>query len=362
MSGAGDYSRLDRLVHRLAFARPSVQLAAADMEDGMFARDLAGVALDRPIFVTSLPRAGTTVLLTALTQSPQLAAHTYRDMPFVMAPLIWSRLSGSFRKSAALRERAHGDGVTVGYDSPEAFEEVVWKTFWPAHYRADRIGLWQATDRNPEGEAFLARHMRKIVALRCGADAARGRYISKNNANIARLPLIAQVFPDARIVVPVRAPLEHAASLLRQHLNFLDQHGRDPFVQRYMADIGHLEFGALHRPIGFPGFAERARSLDPRDINYWLAYWIAGFDHVAAADSAVTFVSHEGLAASGAAGVARLCAAIDIEPGAHLDAMAAAFREVPPQAREIAADTALAAEAEALHGRLLAGSLLVNQS
>ena len=69
MSGAEDYSRLDRLVHRLAFARPAVQLSAADMEDGMFARDIAGVALDRPIFVTSLPRAGTTVLLTALAVS-----------------------------------------------------------------------------------------------------------------------------------------------------------------------------------------------------------------------------------------------------------------------------------------------------
>jgi hypothetical protein len=42
--------------------------------------------------------------------------------------------------------------------------------------------------------------------------------------------------------------------------------------------------------------------------------------------------------------------------------MAAAFREVPPRAGRIAADPALAAEAEALHGQLLAGSLLVNQS
>jgi hypothetical protein len=60
--------------------------------------------------------------------------------------------------------------------------------------------------------------------------------------------------------------------------------------------------------------------------------------------------------------VARLCAANDIEPGAHLDAMAAAFREVPPRAVYITAETGLATEAEALHSRLLAGSLLVNQS
>lgn len=362
MTATGGYSRLDRLVHRLAFARPSVQLAAADMEDGMFARDIAGVPLDRPVFVTSLPRAGTTVLLTALAQARDLAAHTYRDMPFVMAPLLWSRLSGGFRKSGTLGERAHGDGVEVGYDSPEAFEEVVWKTFWPDHYTADGIALWDAGDRDAGGEAFLARHMRKIVALRCGPDAPRGRYISKNNANIARLPLIAEVFPDARIVVPVRAPLEHAASLLRQHLNFLDQHARDAFVRRYMADIGHLEFGDLHRPIGFPGFSDRARGLDPRSIDYWLAYWIAAFTHVADRGGGAILVSHEGLAASGASGVARLCAAIGVEPGAELAGMAAAFREVPPRARDCAADPGLVAEAEALHDRLLGASLEVNLS
>ena len=28
-------------------------------------------------------------------------------------------------------ERAHGDGMTIGYDSHEAFEEVLWRAFWP---------------------------------------------------------------------------------------------------------------------------------------------------------------------------------------------------------------------------------------
>ena len=48
MKTAINYSRLDRLVHRLAFASPSVQLAAADIEDSIFGRISTGCrSIDR---------------------------------------------------------------------------------------------------------------------------------------------------------------------------------------------------------------------------------------------------------------------------------------------------------------------------
>ena len=125
-----NYSRLDRLIHRLAFYTPGIQLAAADIERAAFARSYRQASPSQPIFITSLPRAGTTVLLELLHRFQPLASHVYRDMPFVLAPTLWSRLSGPFRKEAAPRERAHKDGVTIGYDSPEAVEEVFWRSFW----------------------------------------------------------------------------------------------------------------------------------------------------------------------------------------------------------------------------------------
>ena len=270
---SGGYSAMDRTVHRLAFARPGVQLSAADLEDSVFGGDVANVPDRPPLFVTSLPRAGTTVMLTALHGVPGVATHLYRDMPFVMAPLLWSRLSGAFAKPGGVRERAHGDGIEVGYDSPEAFEEVIWRAFWPDNYHPGRIDLWREDDARDEATAFFRRHFRKIVALRCGGE---GRYVSKNNGNIARLDLLPAMFPGAHVVVPLRDPLEHAASLLRQHQNFAEQHAHDPFVKRYMRDIGHLEFGELHTPIAFAGFADLADGLGPTDPDYWLAYWIAG--------------------------------------------------------------------------------------
>ena len=50
------------------------------------------------------------------------------------------------------------------------------------------------------------------------------------------------MFPDCRIIVPLRDPAAHAASLLRQHKNFLTRHAEDTFTRRYMrtSDIWSL--------------------------------------------------------------------------------------------------------------------------
>ena len=176
------YSALDRTLHRIAFAAPLVQMTAADVENSIFARQIAEIEDRPPIFITSLPRAGTTVVLNALHDVPGVATHLYRDMPFVMAPMLWSKVSGGFARTATLAERAHGDGIMVGYDSPEAFEEVLWRQFWPKRFEQDQIPLWSKSDTNPEAVDFFRAHFRKIIALRTGPG---GRYVSKNNGNIA---------------------------------------------------------------------------------------------------------------------------------------------------------------------------------
>ena len=40
------------------------------------------------------------------------------------------------------------------------------------------------------------------------------RYLSKNNQNIRRLKLISDIFPDSRILIPFRNPIQHSFSLL----------------------------------------------------------------------------------------------------------------------------------------------------
>jgi hypothetical protein len=99
-------------------------------------------------------------------------------------------------------------------------------------------------DRNPEFEAFFTDHIRKLLLVR-----RAGRYLSKGNYNVTRIEYLSTVFPDARFIIPIRHPLTHVASLMRQHTLFSDYARQDPRVPRYLAAAGHYEFGPQRVPI-----------------------------------------------------------------------------------------------------------------
>ncbi len=318
------YSPLDKALHNFAFASPTRQRRLATVETALYRHRIDPARAARPVFVTSLPRAGTTILLQVLARHPELASATYRHMPFTLAPLLWGGFSAAFRKSSEMSERAHGDGIEVGADSPEAFEEMIWMAFWPDHYGPDRIRPWQGDMRNPEFEAFFRSHLAKVVATKAGA----ARYLSKNNANIARLPLLEAMHPDASIVIPVRNPAAQVASLLRQHSRFCTLHDREPFARQYMEGLGHFEFGAALRPIAFG-----KTSPDPagaHEAGFWLHYWNDAYEHVlATAGDRVTFVDHDALCAAPERGVQALAAVLGLGAPEALTAQARMFR--PPR-------------------------------
>jgi hypothetical protein len=342
------------MMHRLAFGHLSLQFTAADIEKHAFAGDYEGISIEKPIFITSLPRAGTTLMLEALFRLPSLATQVYRDMPFVLAPLLWSRLSGAFRKDSDLKERAHGDGMRVGFDTPEAFEEIVWHAFWSEKYSETRIELWKRHDEKEDATAFIVDHMKKIIALRCHSRKGGERYMSKNNANIARIDLIKYMFPEANLLIPIRNPFEQAASLLRQHKNFLKMHQSEPFVRKYMKDIGHYEFGDLHRPIAFPGLSAWISNFDPRSINYWVAYWIAAYEYVLSRRDSVILFSYEQTCLNAESELCDILEQMNINPEGMLDSISTLFRHPPPtQVDPAEVDPLLREAARELHHELL---------
>lgn len=350
-----NYSTLDRLLHHVAFSAQSIQFTAADIEKKAFSSEFEAVEAEKPIFIASLPRAGTTLLLEVLHRFPSLATHTYRDMPFIMAPLLWSKLNSAFHKPDKLRERAHGDGMVIGYNSPEAFEEIIWRAFWPEKYTDTNIELWDSEDSKGEASSFFVEHIKKIIALRRPDRARDGRYLSKNNANIARLDLISRMFPKAKILIPVRHPVEQAASLLRQHLNFIEMHKNEPFIRRYMADIGHYEFGALHRPIAFPGIDVLIHDRDPLTLNYWLGYWIAAFEYVLERREAAMLISYEVTCSNGRRALAEICLQLEIPEEGMLDTVASIIKvPPPPRGDKVDCDSRLLSHAEELYKALIA--------
>ncbi len=314
---AGSYGALDRLLHRMAFRSTGLQLALADIDDRLLPAEAAAKPIEKPVFITGLPRAGTTLMLEILVEQPGFVSHRYRHMPFILTPLLWRQLSGG-RKHSVKQERAHGDGIEIGYDSPEAFEEMLWQAHWPELYRSSRIPLWYGIDK-PEFGAFFRAHIRKLLQIEGGA-----RYVSKNNANIARLPALKALFPDAAIIIPFRNPGDHAQSLLNQHKRFLKRHAEDDFARAYMAGIGHHEFGAAIRPFAFPGFERDV--AEAGEIGFWLDYWTTAYRHVlATAPDDALFVDYDALCNAPSPGLERLGKRLDLKTEG-LSQAAARFR------------------------------------
>lgn len=249
------------MLHGLALSSTAARDLTFDIEKGLFLRG-AGQVEDNHVFVAGLARAGTTALLNALYSSGEFASLTYDDMPFVLAPNLWARLTGVNKKTIAYGERAHGDGIQVSSKSPEALDEVFWSNFSYEDCRQDdRLRPYA-----PEPEAL--EEYAKYIALVCRRY-GKSRYLCKNNNNIFRLADLARAFPGSAFIVPFRAPEHHAASLSAQNARFADA---SEFERKYMRWLGHFEFGATHLRYDFDGGT--ARFGDPADCNYWLEMWI----------------------------------------------------------------------------------------
>ena len=352
MSLSKGYSAVDRALHHVAFTLPGVQRALADLETDLYRRQLKSVVSRDEVFVTGVPRAGTTLVLELLYGTREFASFTYRDMPFILSPLLWRRFSKSRQVEGKREERAHGDGMQVSYDSPEAFEEVAWLSLMGGHIlREDTLAPVSRQAMTPEAADGLQMLVRKLL-LAAGprADGSRPlRYLSKNNANLSRLRVISALFPTARLLVVYRNPLAQVASLVGQHRRFLAEHAEHAFSRRYMRWIGHYEFGENLRPIDFDGRYSRDGVPQEAGNAFWLEYWTAAYRHALENEGTrVHFVDFDALLADPGPSLERLARVAGIRDVARLKAAAGTLRKptvrplqpenVPPPVLEAAQD------------------------
>jgi hypothetical protein len=351
------YNPLERAIHYVAFCAPVVQRALAELENDLFPERAGAPAPGGEVFVTGLPRAGTTLLLDLLYRTGEFGTFTYRHMPFILSPLISGRLSRASARAAPAIERAHGDGVQVSLDSPEAFEEVIWLA-----YLRDRIVAERTLEPLTAGmipsqfESAFRETIRKLLAER--ESGVSVRYLSKNNANISRLGVLSQLFPDSTIVVAFREPSAQAASLVRQHRRFLAAHEAEPFARRYMAWVGHFEFGMNLRPINFSGWLD-GRAIDRQPTpDFWLQYWTAAYRHALEHRTPnVVFVDFDRLLAERAEYLAAIGATLNLERPERLVEQARSLR-APTTRRGAAPGSANALdEALTVHADLRAAAL-----
>ncbi len=248
-----NYSWLEQKLHKFALSSQFLREVTFDFEStNIYSKS----ETENHIFITGLARAGTTILLNALYKSNIFASLSYSDMPFVLAPNLWSKISFN-KKNLELKERAHGDGIKVSTDSPEAFEEVFWKTF-----------------ANEDGEELEEKF--RIYVNNIMHKYAKNRYLSKNNQNIKRVELITSIFSKSKILIPFREPIQHAYSLLTQHIKFIEDSKSDKFISKYMKWIGHTEFGPNYIPIQ----NQNLNFQNDLEINHWIEQWYLTYKDV----------------------------------------------------------------------------------
>jgi hypothetical protein len=275
-SEARERFRVDTATHvlgGLAARFPSLLVKLGNLETRWLADELEEKTIRAPVFVCGLARAGTTILLEFLAGLPNVATHRYRDFPFVHVPFWWNRfLDLAPRREGSPTERAHGDGIEVTSESPEAMEEGIWMTFFPDAHNPEVSAVLDADTGNEAFERFYRDHIRKLLLVRAG-----DRYVAKGNYNVTRLDYLLKLFPDARFVVPVRDPVSHVYSLIRQQRNFLRGQQGNPRAVEYLRRIGHFEFGIDRRPID-TGDAESVRRVIAlwqagEEVEGWALYW-----------------------------------------------------------------------------------------
>jgi hypothetical protein len=297
----------------------------AGFETKFLKKRLSGIEIDRPIFVSGLARSGTTILLELISQNQGVASYRYMDFPFIMLPYWWGKfLKMSDKRSHKPVERSHADGLQVTPKSPEAMEEILWKYFFPKSHDPTVRNLLDQSRRTSDFDTFYTHTIFKLLLSR-GAD----RYLAKNNYNITRLGYLVSLFPDARFVVPVREPVYHIASLMKQHRLLSEEENRDKRVLAYMRRSGHFEFGLDRRPLNL---TSNDRTLEiqelwnkGRDVEAWAKYWRDV--HVYLADMLETnkvvaehtlVLSYEELCSSPKIVLARLYSHVGLTPDAAL--------------------------------------------
>jgi hypothetical protein len=258
---------------RIAARSRRLLLALARLEARLLRADLDDIAIVSPVYIAGLPRAGSTILLEVLASHPDVATHRYLDFPFVHIPYLWHTALGVLpRRTAVPYERPHGDGIRIAPESPEAMEEMLWMAFFPHLHDPSRSSVLDERTAHPAFECFYRDHIRTLLLAR-----RRTRYVAKGHYNVSRLGYLHTLFPDARFVIPIREPVAHVQSLMRQHENFLEQTARDPRIRHVLRIAGHFEFGPDVRLINTGDGASAAPRLDARA---WARYWNSLYRHV----------------------------------------------------------------------------------
>jgi hypothetical protein len=292
------------------------------LESKALASRMAAIPIDRPIYILGLPRAGTTISAQMLSEHPDVTTHRYSDFVLPYAPWCWNRLFPKLPINALRSpvERVNRDRLQVTRDSSEGVEEMIWQRFFSHLHDSSRCNVLDNDTLNSGFERFFKDHIRKLLLVR-----GRSRYVSKNNPCVMRMRYLRRIFPDARFLLYIRNPIDHAASVIKQDRLFADLARDDRRMIRMNKMNGFHEFGPNYVPVNVgndaviqeicrcrsEGRLARARALQWASV---FGFIIEQLRHDPELASAVCVVRYEDLCAKPAETIDRILAHTGLSP------------------------------------------------
>ncbi len=236
-----NYKGIQKFLHDFVLSNKFINNSLFELEKIIYLKN-NDISNQKHIFISGLPRSGTTSLLNFIYSCQDFASLTYKHMPFILSPNLFKIFN---KKKIPPKERLHGDGIKFDINSPEAFDEIFFNN----------------------DDEFIKNELLNYINLILNSE-RKTKYLSKNNLNFKRVNLITSLLPNSIFLIPIREPAQHSYSLFCQHLRFSKLQKKDDFVRRYMNYLSHNEFGLNHKPWNNP-----IKFKDLNNINYWLEQW-----------------------------------------------------------------------------------------
>ncbi len=243
--------------------------------------DIDKLRIEKPIYITGLARAGTTIILEMLSKHSDVATHQYKHILMPYLPYLFSMITSIVKIYIKPFERFHKDGIIVTRESPEAVEEIIWRKFFDNNHNENISNIIGGDASNPKFEKFYQTHIRKLIL-----NQNRSRYLAKNNYHVTRLEYLLRLFPSSKFLIIIRNPIDHIASLIKQTKLFLRMEREHPLLIDWLRISGHNEFGhhQLCINVGNTELIHEIRELWSFKETYikgWAHYWRSIYDFIA---------------------------------------------------------------------------------
>ena len=201
--------------------------------------------IKKPIFICGLARSGTTAILNLLNNHKETGSFEYRDLPYTKTLIFWNKINSLFYRGLKKKGRIHGDDMEVDQYSPDSLEEIIWGDFLQDYNNSGFFTFLDQDYTNRNFENYFYNQIRKILKVRGN----KKRYLSKANYNIFRIKYIKKLFPDSKIIVCFRDPIETSVSSAKVHQIFLNLSKENRYFDKRLNIMCHFEFGNLRKNI-----------------------------------------------------------------------------------------------------------------